>query len=183
MNTAVIAGVAINGPMGLLKPGSVTGPLLTPLILSAAPQGTPQEAKYSQAISSAFGTQWQSWHMMLTGILMYPAFASFPGPMAPPTPNVPAPVATFPSGGEAGLSPAILRNTINANLGDPQALHAFDLFDSIASGFGCVFQLFKSSTLIQNVLGKGPVPTFSPPAVPAGPVLMGDVIPIPGVFV
>ena len=183
MNTTVIAGVMITGPVGIVKPGSIIGPNLTPLIMAAAPKATPQELKYSQAISSAFGSQWQMWHMMMTGILNYPAFASFPGPMAPPTPNVPAPVLMFPSSGEAGLSLEMLGHMMSANLGDPKALHASELFDSIASGFSCVFQTFKSSTLITNVYGTGPIPTFAPPFVPVGPVVMGNVIPTPGVFV
>jgi hypothetical protein len=72
---------------------------------------------------------------------------------------------------------------MDANLADPQALHASDLFDAIAKAFNTVFQTFKASTLVNNVLGMGPVPTFAPPFVPAGPVLMGSVIPMPGVFV
>jgi hypothetical protein len=30
------------------------------------------------------------------------------------------------------------------------------------------------------VLGKGPIPTFAPPFVPVGPVVMGDNIAVPG---
>jgi len=182
MKMTAIAGVIINGPTGMLMPGCVIGPVLTPLILATAPKSRPQELKYSKAIAQAFGTLWQPWHSGLTGTLMYPPFAAFPGPVAPPMPNVPIPLIALSSPGEAGLSPGSLKSTMEANLADPKALHAPDLFDAIAKAFHTVFQIFKTTTIIQNVLGTGPIPTFAPPVVPAGPVLAGTVIPTPGVL-
>ena len=173
MKTTTITGVLINGPVGMLVPGGVIGPPLTPLILAGAPNGTPQEFKYSGAIAMAVGTLWQPWQLGLSGTLMYPAFAVFPGPFAPPMPNVPMPLIAFASPGEAGLSPVVLKAMMEANLADPKALHASDLFDAIAKAFNTAFLTFKASTLIQNVLGTGPIPTFAPPFVPAGPVLGG----------
>jgi hypothetical protein len=183
MKMTMIAGALINGPVGMVLPGCVNGPPLMPLIFATAPKGTPQEIKYSQAISNAFGTMWLPWHLGLTGMLSYPAFAAFPGPMAPPMPNIPVPLITFASPGESGLSPASLKNLMTANLADPTANHAVDLFDSIAMAFAAVFPIFKASTMVMNVLGMGPIPTFAPPFVPVGPVLGGTVIPTPGVLV
>ncbi len=60
MRTASIAGVTINGPVGQMPPGAVTGPALTPLILAAAPDRTTMEARYSAAIAGAIGTAWQA---------------------------------------------------------------------------------------------------------------------------
>ena len=182
MKMTMFTTVIINGPTGMLLPGGVMGPPLGPLILAAAPKSKPQEIKYSNAIANAFGTLWQPWHMGLTGTLMYPAFAAFPGPMAPPMPNIPIPLIAFSSPGESGLSPGTLKSLMDANLGDPTALHASDLFDAIAKAFSNVFQIFKASTIVQNVLGTGPIPTFAPPFVPVGPVVMGMVIPTPGVL-
>jgi len=183
MKMATIAGVVINGPVGTLTPGCVQGPPLMPLILAGAPKSTAQELKYSKAIATTFGTLWQPWHMGLAGTLMYPAFAVFPGPMAPPTPNVPLPLASLASPGETGLSPSSLKKMMEANLADPKALHASALFDAISKAFNTVFQTFKTTTLIQNVLGTGAIPTFAPPVAPAGPVVGGTVIPKPGVLV
>lgn len=182
MKMAMIGGVIINGPTGMLLPNSVSGPSLTPMILATAPKSTTQETKYSNAIANAFGTLWQTWHSGLMGMLTYPAFAAFPGPVAPPTPNIPIPLMALSSPGESGLSPDSIKGAMEANLGDPKALHASDLFDAIAKAFNTIFQVFKSSTLVQNVLGTGPVPTFAPPFVPAGPVVGGTVIPTPGVL-
>ena len=183
MKLTMIAGAIINGPVGMLFPGNVNGPPLMPLILSNAPKSTPQEIKYSNAIASAFGTLWQPWHLGLMGTLQYPPFAAFPGPVAPPMPNIPIPLIAFSSPGESGLSANALKSMMDVNLADPNALHASDLFDAIAKAFNTVFQIFKASTIVQNVLGTGPIPTFAPPFVPVGPVLGGTVIPTPGVLV
>jgi hypothetical protein len=183
MKMATVAGVIITGPVGILRPGCVIGPPLTPLILASAPKNTKQELKYSKAIAQAFGTLWQPWHMGLTGVLAYPAFAAFPGPVGPPISNVPIPLIAFASAGEAGLSPQSLKGMMISNLGDPGALHAPELFDAISTAFHTIFQVFKATTMFQKVLGTGPVPSFAPPVAPVGPVISGTVIPTPGVIV
>lgn len=174
MKLTTITGVIINGPVGIITPGAVKGPPLGPLILASAPQETSQQLKYSQAIANAIGNLWQNWHLGLSGTIMYPpTFAACPAPVHPPTPNLPQPLITLSSSGESALSPKNLKSTMEDNLGDDEALHAEELFDSIAKAFNTVFQIFKASTLVQNVLGTGPVPTYAPPLVPVGPVLGG----------
>jgi len=173
MKTATIAGVMINGPVGMLAPGNVIGSPLTSLILGQAPKSSAQELKYSNAIASAIGAAWQTWHMGLSGALSYPAFAAFPGPVAPPTPSIPMPLIAFASGGEALLAGAPLSAQMVATFADPAAPHASELFDALANAFATAFQMFKLSTLVQNVLGTGPIPTFAPPIIPMGPVLGG----------
>ncbi len=173
MKTTTIAGVIITGPAGVLAPGNVMGPPLAQLILTKAPRSTAQDLKYSMAIANAIGAAWQAWHLGLAGMLSYPAFAAFPGPMAPPTPALPMPLAAFASAGETLLTSVLLGEQMAANLADPTALHARELFASLAAAFGNVFQIFKASSVVQNVLGMGPVPTFAPPFVPVGPVMGG----------
>ncbi len=182
MKLTSIAGMVINGPVGMVLPGNVVGPPLMPFILASAPVETVQLMKYSKAIAQVISNGWQQWQMGLTGQLMYPAFAAFPGPMAPPTPNVPMPLIAFSSPGEAMLSPAALKGQMVAALGDAKALHHQELFEAVAQAFNTTFTLFKATTLVQNVLGTGPIPTFAPPFVPVGPVVGGTSIPTPGVF-
>ncbi len=182
MKATSIATVIINGPVGVLTPGGVVGPPLTPLIMAGAPKKTAAETKYSTAIANAVGSSWQAWQTGLTGMLQYPAFAAFAGPVAPPTPNVPVPLISLSSPGESMLAPAALKGLMVANLGDPDAAHSAELFDAFSKAFNSVFSIFKSSTLVQNVMGMGPIPTFAPPFVPVGPVVGGSVIPKPGVF-
>jgi len=182
MKLTSVAGMIINGPVGVVAPGNVIGPPLFPLIFASAPKSTPQLLKYSKAVGQAFGTAWQTWQSGLTGQLMYPPFAAIPSPMAPPMPNVPMPLIAFASPGEAMLSPSTLKGAMIANLGDPDALHHKELFDAISQAFAVVFPIFKATTMVQNVMGTGPVPTFAPPFVPVGPVVMGTSIPAPGVL-
>jgi hypothetical protein len=173
MKTAMITGVMINGPVGMLAPGNVMGQPLAPLILANAPKSSAQDLKYSNAIASAISAAWQTWQLGLSGVLSYPAFAAFPGPVAPPTPSIPMPLIAFASGGEALLSAAPLSAQMKANFADPAAPHVNELFDALANAFATVFQMFKLSTLVQNVLGTGPIPTFAPPIIPVGPVVGG----------
>lgn len=173
MKTAAIAGVMINGPVGMLAPGNVMGPPLAPLILANAPKSGAQDLKYSNAIANAVSTAWQTWQLGLSGMLSYPAFVAFPGPVAPPTPSIPMPLIAFASGGEALLGATPLSAQMKANFADPAAPHVNELFDALANAFATVFQMFKLSTLVQNVLGTGPIPTFAPPIIPVGPVVGG----------
>jgi hypothetical protein len=183
MKMTMITTVIINGPVGMLLPGGVVGPPLMPFILAQAPKNTPMEIKYSTAIANAVSQQWQIWQMGLMGTLMYPTFSAFPGPMAPPMPNVPLPLIALSSPGDAALSPGAIKEMMTAFLADPETNHALDLFDALAKAFNTHFQTFKAGTMIQNVLGTGPIPTFAPPIVSAGPVVAGSVIPKPGVFI
>jgi len=182
MKLTSIAGMVITGPVGMVLPGNVVGPPLMPFILASAPVNTPQLMKYSNAVAQAISTAWQTWQIGLMGQLMYPPFAAFPGPMAPPTPCVPMPLISFSSPGESMLSPATLKAQMIANLGDPEALHHQELFEAVAQAFNTTFTLFKATTLVQNVLGTGPIPTFAPPFVPVGPVVGGTSVPTPGVL-
>lgn len=173
MKMTYIAGVMINGPIGWLLPGCVTGPSLMPLIFAGAPRETSMKRKYSFAIAAAVGVAWQAWSTTLNGMLSYPLFAAFPGPVAVPTPNIPVPLLTMVSPGEVVLAPSNLKTSMAGLFGDPTALHATALFGAIANAFNTVFQIFKVSTMVQNVLGTGPVPTYAPPFVPVGPVILG----------
>lgn len=177
-----ICGITINGAVGLLPPGGLVGPALMPLILSSAPKNTLQEMRYSAAVAGAIDRQWKLWQTGVAGALSYPSLASVAAPQAPPVANVPQVLMTLPSTGEAALSPAALQAQMHRLLADPDALHADVLFEAVAGALSNAFQKFKSTSLVQNVLGTGPVPTFAPPAVPAGPVMGGSVIPKPGVL-
>ncbi len=182
LRMASITSALINGPVGALTPGGMVGPPLMPFILASAPKETPALMRYSVAIANAVGNQWQMWQTGVAGTLTFPALAAFPGPMAPPSPNVPVPLVALPSAGESAMSPAMLKSSMQNCLADPDAQHAEALFDALAKALGNVFQTFKASTIVQNVLGMGPVPTFAPPVVLVGPVLGGTVIPKPGVL-
>jgi hypothetical protein len=174
MTVVTIKPGLLNANIGVLTPGDVVGPPLTPLILASAPMKTPMEAAYSTAVATAIGTGWAAWHALLMGTVMFPpTFAASPSPFHPPTPNLPAPLIMLSSGGEAMLSPATLKSAMLGLCGDPKALHAADLFDAISSAFDTAFLQFKGATMLQNVLGSGPVPTMMTPVPVPGPVVAG----------
>jgi hypothetical protein len=182
MAAATFVGVMVNGPIGTITPGMFQGPPFFPLSFVQAPKVTPNMVKYAQAICQAINTGWQAWHMGFTGMLSYPpTFAAMAGPIHPPTPNIPINLAgAGASPGEALLAKETLKMAMVANLGDPMAQHHEALFDSVADAFDKAFKMFKTSTMINNVLAFGPIPTFAPPIVPIGPVVVGIGNGVPG---
>ncbi|MCS6911715.1 MAG: hypothetical protein RMK29_18190 [Myxococcales bacterium] len=178
---ATLVGVSINAMTA--SGGQVVGPPWMPLIMASAPMSSPMEVKYSTAIALAIDTGWTAYQasIKVPGLPWYPAFAAFPAPVAPPTPNVPVPVAAL-AQVTAPISKSALMMSMIANFGDPTALHQRELFDSIADAFEKCFQTWQTTTQVTNVMGTGPVPSFAPPLVPAGPVLGGVGIMAPGGF-
>jgi hypothetical protein len=180
---ALLKAVVVNGPAA--SGGSVTGPALQPLM-----EQTMMASGVSSAVAEAFAaplsTAWAQWASSLRvpgGQNWYPAFACFPGSVAPPTPNVPMPLATL-SGNTAALSADRLKNAIRLALGpqaqEPQAAAAIDGF---AEDFAQRFIRYLSSAKVTNVMGSGPVPTFAPPNGPnCGPVAAGTANMQPGGF-
>lgn len=164
--------------------GQVVGMPWMPIILGAAPMTTPQEIKYSKAIAMTISNAWLQYTatIKVPGLPWYPAFAAFPGPIAPPMPNIPTPVAAL-TQVTAPVSKQLLKMQMIGNFGDPMALHHVQLFDCIADAFEKCFQVWQVSTQVTNVLGTGPIPTFAPPVVPVGPVVGGVGNMMPGGFV
>jgi len=120
------------------------------------------------------------------GLPWYPAFVAFPGPMAPPMPNIPMPLICCPS---AMMTEICMPNSMAKAMDDAldgdlkkkdktkqyEALH-----DSIATVLALAFLMWLPMQQVMLVMGKGQIPTFAPPFVPVGPVVMGDNLPIPG---
>jgi hypothetical protein len=188
-NAAMFTTGIINAVTCQVTPGSLTSP---PLMGSAMIMANTNSAGkpdnfilFVKAIATAIDTAWNAWQAGYTVTLMFPpTFASFPGPMHPPTPNIPMPVAGGSSAGDPMMKKTMLAQLMMGNLSGvtPDDLTKL-LFDKFAEGFCMIFDIWKTSTMITNVLGTGPVPSFAPPFVPVGPVVAGSIIPKPGVFV
>jgi hypothetical protein len=135
-------------------------------------------------IANVVGTAWLGYTatIKVPGMAWYPAFAAFPGPMAPPMPNVPCPVAAL-AQATVAVSMATMKSQMVGMLGDPQAPFHAELFEAICDAFEKCVQIWQTSTMVTNVLGTGPIPTFAPPVVPAGPVVAGTGTMTPGGFV
>lgn len=170
-------------------PGCLDGPELESNIKNApmVASWTEGKAKHRDAIAKGVSKCFKDWQGMVTvpGLPWYPAFAAFPGPMAPPMPNVPTPLIACPSGQMAAMTPPQLKSAMDDALdggiknNDPEkqfeALH-----DAVATVVAAAFLLWLPSQMVIGVLGKGPVPSFAPPYVPVGPVVGGDNIATPG---
>ena len=181
-STASMAGIVINAVAAF--GGKVVGPPLAPLILASAPKSSPSELKYSQVISTVIGNAWLQYTMAFTvkGMPWYPAFATMALPIAPPTPNVPCPIVAI-SAGTSLAGKNLMKPQMISQLGDPRAPFHAELFDAICDAFEKCLTLWETSTMVTNVIGVGPVPTFAPPYVPLGPVMGGTGTMLPGGFV
>jgi hypothetical protein len=92
-------------------------------------------------------------------------------------PNIPTRLGSL--GGRrvsAGAVAIAIRNMAGRKLEPDQEVAIIDF----AAWFVGFFNEMLQTTLVANVLGTGPVPTFAPPYVPVGPVIAGTAIGLPG---
>jgi hypothetical protein len=180
-SAATLVGVIVNAVTA--AGGQVVGPPMMPLIMSSAPKGTPMELKYSTTIATVIGNQWLAYTaaIKVPGMPWYPAFAAVPSPVAPPAPNVPCPVKAI-STAAALVGKSTMKGMMIGQHGDPKAQWHKEIFDSVCDAFEKCHTIWEASTMVMNVLGTGPVPTFAPPYVPVGPVVGGVGNMTPGGF-
>jgi hypothetical protein len=181
---ATMTGVMINGPTA--SAGQIVGPPWQPLIMMQAPKTTQNLLKYSNVIAKVISEGWMQFTgtVKVPGLPWYPAFTALPSPVAPPTPNVPVPFAALTQVpmSISCMGPMGLKQRMIMELGDPNAPYHPQLFEAISDAFEKCYNIWKVSTMVTNVLGTGPVPTFAPPYVPAGPVVGGVGTMTPGGF-
>jgi hypothetical protein len=162
--------------------GTLEGPGLKPLIFSVAPMtgALGWALQYSSAIAAGIEERWNFFQrsFSIPGLPWYPSFAMIPSPIAPPMPNIPTPLAAC-TNNFFMIESVMLRDTIKLKLGTPGPF-SDQLFEAIAAGFSQSVRMWMPMQMITQVKGTGPVPTFAPPFVPAGPVINGRIIPEPG---
>jgi hypothetical protein len=180
----------VNALTALGTPGCLKGPELESLIKNA-PQCaafTGNKAKHRDAIAKGVSQCFKKWQdkVMVPGLPWYPAFVAFPGPMAPPMPNIPMPLIACVSAKVSDIiTPSQMKKEMDDALDgglkdqDPEK-HYHALHDAIATVLSLAFLMWLPSQQVMLVLGKGPIPTFAPPFVPVGPVVGGDNLAIPG---
>ena len=169
-------------------PGCLQGPELESNIKNLAGPMSGNMGKYRDAVAKGVSGCFKKWQdkVMIPGMPLYPAFAAFPGPMAPPMPGVPIPLIACPSAmcTEIFAPDSMKKAMISALDGgmkqkDPEKHHEA-LFEAIATALSLGFLIWTAAQMVNLVLGKGPIPTFAPPYVPVGPVMNGDNLAIPG---
>ncbi|MCK7615863.1 hypothetical protein [Roseibium sediminicola] len=165
-------------------PGCLDGPQLESHIRSHAKIQSLSGAARDMAngIAEAFSDSFFLWQDAVTvpGLPWYPAFAAYPGPAAPPMPNIPMPLASCVSSRATKLTLASeLSDAITQALPAPLSSET-DFINRVAAGLALAASTWLPSAQVMNVLGFGPVPTFAPPYVPVGPVMNGTNIAAPG---
>ncbi|GAB2186668.1 hypothetical protein [Roseibium sp. LAB1] len=183
-SAAHFTGLTIMSVSAIGTPGCLDGMSLEPHIRSHAKiqalSGPAREM--ANGIAEAFSDSFYLWQNAVTvpGLPWYPAFAAYPGPAAPPMPNVPAPLITCVSSKSSKLVlPSELASTIKQAL--PASLSSkTDFINRVAGGLALSATTWLASAQVMLVLGFGPVPSFAPPYVPVGPVINGTNIAVPG---
>ncbi|MCP4678134.1 MAG: hypothetical protein GY854_21990 [Deltaproteobacteria bacterium] len=172
--------IIINGPTAVGTPGCLVGPSLTSTIeTKMRAEGVPSHI--AQKFATAVNSAWKAWESYVTvpGLPWYPNFGAVPAPVAPPTPNVPTPLVVLTSAKYTEVtSQAKLKQRIENALGaDASSEAAKTAISAFALTFTQRFLIWSSSVQVTGVLGTGPVPAFSPPYVPVGNVLGGNILP------
>lgn len=182
--------IIINAVAAAGTPGCLDGPELEANIKSApmVASFTGNKAKHRDAVAKGVSKCFANWQKAVTVPMLpwYPAFAMFPGPMAAPVPNVPTPLAAAVSAAMPMIVTPMpmaseMDNALDAGLKrEDKDKHYASLHKAIATVLALAFAEWLPKQQIIGVIGKGQIPTFAPPVVPAGPVVMGDIISTPG---
>jgi hypothetical protein len=175
-----VSGVSINGPSAI--GGRFEGPRLAPMIQKRLTGGQ-VPADVARAFADTISAGWAAWESSLKfpGLPLFPAFVAWASPVTPVTPSVPVPLLSL-AMDATPFGPGVLRDRLRAAVGgrinDDGAAIAIDRF---AREFSARFGVFCAGATVR-ILGSGPVPTFAPPYVPVGPVVGGDNVAAPGIF-
>lgn len=181
-----VQGGWVRGPNAELTPGSLKSSVDIEQRLRHALTASRVPAAVAQALASELGAAWRDWadgfRLNLPGA--YPKLAAVPSSMAPPTPAANTfPIARGTSTGEHRLSTNTLAPrlvaAIRAHAGrDVSGLDA--AVQELTAWVEGSFRDWKLNAQLVGIMGKGPIPSFAPPYVPVGPVVMGENLSTPG---
>ena len=186
-NSVAIQGGQVNGStLTLLKGCLVRSQSLEHELIAALLPAT-ASTRTAQGWAKAAGEAWRRWlegyHVTSPGA--YPDFLAFPGHYAPPTPNIPFPLAI----GSSLTEPALLQNNLHqaikdaissTNYNEPNAASAVQDF---ATWLSSSFYTWRMTLMMHNIMGEGPIPVWASPFVPVGPVVNGKAWANPGFLV
>jgi peptidoglycan hydrolase-like protein with peptidoglycan-binding domain len=183
--SAVFDGILVNSVTAMGTPGCLKGPALAPLITAKLGSLTGDDRAIAIAAAQGIGANFAAWQDAVTipGLPWYPTFAAVPAPVAPPTPNTPTPLMALQSAGLGKMTDVnALQAAMAAAAGPTLRERAKPTFAAIAPPVVLQFNGKVLMTMVKGVLGSGPVPTFSPPTVPVGPVANGTAFSPPGML-
>lgn len=178
---ARIQGGQVSGAAAILPPGTLISDVNIEARMLTLLAGWRVAPEIATALARVLAAAWIDWaagfQIRIPGA--YPAFTAVPGPSAPPTrAAIAPPLALGSSAGEASLTAAVLANRLISAL---RTYAAKDLrtppdqaMQALAVWVQNSFIEWKRGVSLTGLMGRGPVPTFSPPYVPVGPVTAGE---------
>ena len=178
--------IKIHGGTAHGGPGCLQGPRLDTFVNTSMEVAslTGPQAELREAVAEGVGDAFASWrdHVTVPALLWWPVFAGWPGKQAPPTPNVPWPLASCTS---STLSEIVSKDRLGAHIRGalPDAIDTGEVrgfCDALAMALCGGFAIWCAAARVSNVMGFGPCPTVNPPISPVGPVIDGTIIPAPG---
>ena len=171
----------IQGPNAEITPGSLSSDVNFEPMLRDAMTAAGAPAPVSQLIARELAGAWREWadgfRMSLPGA--FPGFAAFPGPQAPPTRTAQAsyPLSMGSSAGEYRLrAPSIqarLTSALHASAGREASEMGTEV-RRLANWIDLSVRDWMASAQVIELMGGGPTPTWAPPYVPVGPVIVGS---------
>ena len=180
----------VNAVTALGTPGCLDGAAMESDIKTMAAGMAGNMAKHRDAVAKGVSKCFKAWQdsVSITGLPLYPAFAAFPGPTAPPMQNVPIPLIACISSDVTKICmpddmAKAMDDALDGGMKDKDKDKQYEaLHKAIATVLSLGFIIWLASQQVMLVLGKGPIPTFAPPFVPVGPVVMGDNIKSPNLM-
>jgi hypothetical protein len=169
---AELAGVSVLGAVAIAGPGTLRSPVAFDRTARAVMLKSRVPPAIADAVAGAVWSGWKEWADAVTvpGLPWYPAFALWPMPVAPPTPNVPMPLCLCVSGRLDAMSPRNLMTDIEARIGPGAMTEGVrEGIDDIARDIHAAFATWIGQALVTLAFGAGSAPV-APPFVPAQPV-------------
>jgi len=179
-----VAGGTINGAIGVIPRGALgnTYDLKAAFRARLAAESVPADP--FARITDGFADAWNEWFSGYSATLLYPAFAYWPGPEAPPMPALAQPLLTGHSTSDLHMLPAQVHlRAAQAIDWDRAEADLQNAVRQLSQWFATRFIAMKAVSTLVNVLGRGPVPFYAPPQVPGGPVIGGSILPGSSVLV
>jgi hypothetical protein len=176
---AQVVGGQVNGSAVFLPPGSLFGEPPFDASVEGALRQLPIPPQVATAIAGVAWEVWTAWAKSYYVSLprAFPELAAVPGPEAEQTPLKPTRLGKGKAPGSLGISADVVGEALRGLLGnlvatkdDAQEIEQF------AHWYYRSFRRWFGSAKLVNLAGGGPVPSFAPPYVPVGPVVLGNVV-------
>lgn len=185
---ARIQGGKVSGPSATLTPGSLVSDTNIEMRVLQSLTSSQVPREISAALAKILATAWNDWAngFQIQLPKAYPSFVAFPGPSAPPTrAAVDPPLSQGSSTGEASLKASSLSKKLSSALriyATKGQASPDQAMNGLANWVESSFNDWKGLAKLTGILGKGSVPTYAPPYVPVGPVVMGENVSVGSLF-